>query len=184
MGSTATLTGYGAAVGCGGVDRGGGHGLLRALARGLGRAFRRAESRRPERPTPQAAGSAVEIGLVNATGDLRETRVLQGFQRRCEAALNPGRPRVVVDLGRVVTADTKLVATLIMLLQRARSVGVPLELTVSSRVYDWITLCRVEWLLHARCVQGGRDGQRACGEASRVTGAEENGQGRRMACCA
>ncbi|MFH0981791.1 MAG: hypothetical protein V2A79_09655 [Planctomycetota bacterium] len=93
----------------------------------------------------------MDTRVIDATGNLCDTRVLQGFHHRCEQVLNPGRRCVAVDLAKVTSANTKLVATLVILLQHARSMGVPLELTVSDRVYDWITLCRVERLLHATC---------------------------------
>ena len=52
--------------------------------------------------------------MVGAAGDLRETRVLQVFHRRCEGALSPMPQRVVLDLAGVTSADTKLVATLVL----------------------------------------------------------------------
>lgn len=90
--------------------------------------------------------------VVDAAGDLRDTRVLQVFHRRCEGTLNPAPRRVVVDLAGVTSADTKLVATLVLLLRRAHSEGVPLDLATPDRVNGWIMLCQVEHLLRPACV--------------------------------
>jgi len=130
-------------------------GSLQALASGLRRMLERFEDTSAERQQAPEPRYAADTRIVNATGDLRDTRVLQAFHRRCEEALNPGRRRVRVDLADVASADTKLVATLLVLWRRAKAVGVPVELTVSSRVYEWISLCQVQGSLQPACVQYG-----------------------------
>jgi len=87
--------------------------------------------------------------VVTASGDLRDTRLLQSFHRRCEEAVSPRRRRVAVDLGRVTDANTKLIATLVLLRRWAQAQGVLLDLNVPDCVHDWMTLCQVEWLLRA-----------------------------------
>jgi anti-anti-sigma regulatory factor len=89
--------------------------------------------------------------VVGAAGNLCETRVLQVFHRRCEGALSPTPRRVVLDLAGVTSADTKLVAALVLLLRRADSEGVPLELVAPARVRAWIALCQLEHLLRPAC---------------------------------
>ena len=121
--------------------------------------------------------SAMDTRVVDATGNLCDTRVLQGFHRRCEQVLSSGKRRVTLDLANVMSADTKLVATLITLLRRAQLEGVHLKLMVSKRVYGWITVCRVERLLRPTCAhnQAPLDAHRGC---PRARGTREKDQ-----CC-
>ena len=149
MESTATAADHGLGGSCG-ANRPVQLGLFQSLARGLRRILKRSESRQGEERGAAERQGAMHTRVVDATGNLCDTRMLRGFHHRCERVMNPGRRCVAVDLTNVTSADTKLVATLIILRQRAQSVGAPLELTVSSRVYDWITLCRVERLLQPR----------------------------------
>lgn len=146
MGSRAMLA-HRSRSGTYGANPGMHFGLLRAFARALRRSRERSESGRQQQRNATGRHGTMDTQVVDATGDLCDTRVLRVFHRRCEEALSPGRRCLVVDLADVTSADTKLVATLVTLLQRAQALGVPLELIVSSRVYGWITLCRVERLL-------------------------------------
>jgi anti-anti-sigma regulatory factor len=150
MAGTAMLTDHGRG-GSYGVSRRVQFGLFQAFARVLRWVLERSESRPEERRSATGVQGTVHTRVVDAAGDLCDTRVLEGFHHRCEQALAPGRRCVVVDLAHVTSADTKLVATLITLLRRAQSADVPLEFTVSSHVHRWITLCRVERLLRPTC---------------------------------
>ena len=149
MGSTATAANHGLGGSCG-ANRPVRFGLFRAFARGLRGILERSKRRQGEERGATERQGSMDTRVIDATGNLCDTRMLRGFHHRCEQVMNPGRRCVAVDLTNVTSADTKLVATLVILRQRAQSVGAPLELTVSSRVYDWITLCRVERLLQPR----------------------------------
>ncbi|MFH1748675.1 MAG: STAS domain-containing protein [Planctomycetota bacterium] len=104
-------------------------------------------SHKSESPPVPEKHPSESTRAVDAVGNLCDTRVLDVFHRRCVQAMNPERRTVVVDLARVTSVDTKLIATLITLLKQARAAGKSLDLTVSDRVYDWIRLCQVERLL-------------------------------------
>jgi len=98
-------------------------------------------------PEVECGPSAMDTHVVAAMGNLCDTQVLQGFHRRCERALNADCRRIRANLVGVQDANTKLIATLITIARRARSAGVPLELTVSDRMRSWITLYRLEQVL-------------------------------------
>ena len=152
MRSTATLTDYG-----GGGSPGELWEAIRtplwALVRNVRRIIPHSKDTLADRRRAATRHGTADTRVVDAVGNLRDTRVLQVFHRRCEGALNPAPRRVVVDLAGVTSADTKLVATLVLLRRRAHSEGVPLELTVSSRVYGWIALCQAEHLLRPACAK-------------------------------
>ena len=152
MGSTATLADDGGGGSLGEL-REAACGLLRALAKGLRRSLGRAERGRMALENTAAPPGPRETRVIEAGGDLRDTRVLQGFQRRCERALVPGSQRVALDLEKAADANTRTIATLVTIVRRARSAGVPLELTVSGRVRGWITLYRLERMLHPECAE-------------------------------
>jgi ABC-type transporter Mla MlaB component len=152
MAGTEIITNHGLSRSSGGHHRGRLR-YLRALAKGLQRILGRTTNRGSKLQCAAGLESATDTRVVTAAGNLRDTRVLQVLHRRCEEALNPGRRCVAVNLTNVTDADTKLVAALIVLLQRARSMGVPLDVSVSDGVYDWIKLYRVERLLQPCCVQ-------------------------------
>ncbi len=90
---------------------------------------------------------AMETRVVKVSGDLSDARAVQDLHRCCLALLNPRRRRVVLDLGGVRRADTKLVAGLVSLARRARSACVRLEIRPSAQVRKWIVLCKMNHLL-------------------------------------
>lgn len=99
-------------------------------------------------PGSRAVASDAERSfLVRASGDLTDCRVLRRFQARCEALLHARIDHVVLDLSEVEQADTKLVACLLVVLRRARSVGVRLEVCCSHTVNEWLAFCRLTQLL-------------------------------------
>jgi anti-anti-sigma regulatory factor len=53
----------------------------------------------------------------------------------------------VLDLSGVTDADTKLVAALVAALRRARAASVKITIIVSTTVYNWISVCRVDRFL-------------------------------------
>jgi anti-anti-sigma regulatory factor len=124
MTGTATLANYGRGGGCG-ENRKALFGLFQALAKGLRRILERSDNGRVERRATAGAQPARDTRVVNAMGSLCDTRLLEGFHRRCEQALSPGRRCVVVDLSGVTSVNTKLVATLVTLLRRAQAEGGP-----------------------------------------------------------
>ena len=171
MGSIATVADFGP----GGSTRAnvrGRLGSLRALANGLRRKLKRREDTSAERQKAPEPRYAADTRVINATGDLRDTRVLQAFHRHCEEALNARHRPLRFNLDDVDSADTKLVATLLVLRQRARAVGVPVELTVSGRVYERISLCQVEGALQPACVQHACDAPQNSGGPSAAPGAQ------------
>jgi ABC-type transporter Mla MlaB component len=143
-------------------------GAIRARTRGLRRLLGRrldtpAERLRASEPAsaaqceaPEYTGAAATqflrqrgTQIVTASGDLRDTRVLQSFHRRCKQALSPGRQRGAVDLGRATDADSKLIATLVVIHRWTQAQGVCLDLSVPDRLRAWIALCQVDRLLYA-----------------------------------
>lgn len=99
-------------------------------------------------PWPSTAGQTdVESRVVSAAGNMCDSRLLRVFHRRCHHTLDSGPASVVVDLAGVTQANTRLVATLVAVLRRARAASVSLELIVSGVVHDWITICNVERFL-------------------------------------
>ena len=110
-----------------------------------------------EDTTPTKDTSSTQ--LIVLSGDLRDPEALLEFHRRCQRLMQPGRRCIVCDLKRVACADTRLVASLVAVLRRARSAGVVLQLRVSPHVRNLIVLCRVEQLLHPEPPTGPIKGQ-------------------------
>ncbi len=97
---------------------------------------------------------ALETHVMFVRGDLSDWRAVQRLHSQCETLVQPGRQRVVLNLVSVDHADTKLVASLVALAQRAQSAQVPFEIRPSSRLWHWIALCRVEQFLNLRTWAG------------------------------
>ncbi|MBK9127818.1 MAG: STAS domain-containing protein [Phycisphaerales bacterium] len=91
-------------------------------------------------------------------GDLRNDEAVAGLYRQVVRLVSAGLSRVVVDLQGVVSADSRLVATLVNLHRRARAGRVALELHVSQRLRDWIRVYRADWLLSATKPSGSSTG--------------------------
>ncbi len=97
---------------------------------------------------------ALETHVMFVQGDLSDWRAVQRLHSYCETLVQPGRQRVVLNLASVDRADTKLVASLVALAQRAQSAQVTFEIRPSSRLWHWIALCRVEQFLNLRTWAG------------------------------
>ena len=97
---------------------------------------------------------ALDTQVMFVRGDLSDWRAVQRLHRHCETLVQPGRQRVVLNLASVDHADTKLVASLVALAQRAQSAQVHFEIRPSSRLCHWIALCRVEQFLNLRTWAG------------------------------
>lgn len=97
---------------------------------------------------------ALETQVMFVRGDLSDWRAVQQLHSHCETLVQPGGQRVVLNLASVDHADTKLVASLVALARRAQSAQVPFEIRPSSRLWHWITLCRVEQFLNLRTWAG------------------------------
>jgi ABC-type transporter Mla MlaB component len=117
-------------------------GRLRRHLASVAAAARHLQTRTTARPGPPPDPTEPEV--LRASGDLSDWRAVRELNRRCEAHLRVGRGRVVIDLSGVERADSKLVASLVLLARRARSVRVAFEIRPSSQVSNWIALCRVD----------------------------------------
>lgn len=90
--------------------------------------------------------------LLAASGDLSNSRALSEFHRRCEALIAARPPQASLDLTKVERADTKLVAVLLLVVRLARSAHVVLDIRVSSRLRQWIAVCKADQLLRPNVV--------------------------------
>ena len=126
-------------------------GLLGSLVASL----RRAPADPPDSTSIDTAAAApsgpvrdgARTRVLTLSGDLTDGQAVREFHQLCEKLVQPGRRRVVLDLRRVSHADTKLVASLVVVLRRAQAAGVTFELHVSPHVGEWIALCQVGRLL-------------------------------------
>lgn len=134
----------------------------RQLRRVLGAAGGWVGRGRPRSPTSGSiACGPVDPELapvVRLGGDLRNDEAVAGLYRQVVRLVSAGLSRVVVDLQGVVSADSRLVATLVNLHRRARAGRVALELHVSQRLRDWIRVYRADWLLSATKPSGSSTG--------------------------
>lgn len=85
--------------------------------------------------------------VIELAGDCRsDSRVISAC-RRISRVAQPGRHRIVVDLAHVVDIDSRLVATLVEGLRRARDIGAAFEVRAPLRVRQWLTSCQVDHLM-------------------------------------
>ena len=66
---------------------------------------------------------------------------------KCAKAIGENHRSVVIDLGLVQLADTKLIACLVTIYQLAMSSSVRLELRPSEAVMELAQFCRLDWLI-------------------------------------
>jgi|GEM_PF-3725915 len=105
------------------------------------RALRGCERRVKARP---ARRDSSRCAVLAASGDLTRDEVLQGLYARCRRAVELGVDELLVDLSGATRADSKVVAMLSAVAQRARRAGIPVEVRCGRVVRDWMRICRVE----------------------------------------
>ena len=77
-------------------------------------------------------------------GNFLDAELVQHLYVLLHRLLESGVDRVVLDLSEVQQADTKLVGCLLVLLCRARSVNVRLEVRCSRIVKKWLAICHLQ----------------------------------------
>ena len=80
-------------------------------------------------------------------GDLRDSRAVHEFYRRCHMLIASEPQQAVLNLSMVTDSDTKLVAVLLLVARLSRTARVPLRILASANLRQWITVCGVEQLL-------------------------------------
>lgn len=78
--------------------------------------------------------------IVEVTLNVRDPAGLADLARRCASALDLPCRRLVIDLTAVRHADTRLLASLVLIRRAARQAGVPIELRVSPHVREWLAV--------------------------------------------
>lgn len=112
-------------------------------------------SERGAKGAPVTAGSnpgchafdPVKTQVLRFVGSARNDKTVRALHSKALELLRPGRRRVVLDLTGVTDADTKVVASLVDAIRHARATCVALDILVSTAVYAWISLCKVEQML-------------------------------------
>ena len=112
---------------------------------GGGRSRRLRRRRRRGRDDAGRASARIVVEQQDLTGGEEATRVFT----RCRRLLGrrAGTDRLVLDLQRVGSADTKLAAFLVDLYQRSQETGVDLEIMPSPAVERIMSVCRLRDLL-------------------------------------
>ncbi len=82
--------------------------------------------------------------VVVGPSDLTRNDALQGVYARCRRAIDLGADGLLIDLSGATHADTKAVAMVSAVAQRARRAGIPVEVRCGKVVRDWMRVCRVE----------------------------------------
>ena len=72
---------------------------------------------------------------------------------RCSKSIHDNAGVLVIDLGRVEHADTKLMACLVAVHQKARASSIRVELWSSKAVLDMIEFCKLRWLLEHAAIE-------------------------------
>jgi anti-anti-sigma regulatory factor len=85
--------------------------------------------------------------VIHPRPDLTADDAISAFLGDVEQALRTDVGRIRVDLSTVRVANTKTVASLVLLLRLARAAGVTVEVRPSTQVHAWIHLCKADWLL-------------------------------------
>ena len=101
--------------------------------------------RRRARDDAGRTSARIVVEQKDLTGGEEATRVFN----RCRRLLGgrAGTDRLVLDLQRVASADTKLAAFLVDLYQRSQETGVVLEIVPSPAVERIMSVCRLRDLL-------------------------------------
>lgn len=95
--------------------------------------------------SPKLTGNPpAEVLETTLADDRAKTKELLKLTGQCRQALEQGVRSVVIDLTRVRIADTKLVATILLLRRLAVSRGVNLRVRTSESVRQWMEVCGVE----------------------------------------
>ncbi|MCW5776563.1 MAG: STAS domain-containing protein [Phycisphaeraceae bacterium] len=111
------------------------------------RAMRRTERRTNAKPVMLASSPCA---VVIASGDLTQHQALQVVYARCRRALELGTLELVIDMSGATRADTKAVAMVSAVVQRARRAGIPVEVRCCQMMRDWMRVCRVERYFNLR----------------------------------
>ncbi len=98
---------------------------------------------RRDKARPERAKSS-RCAVVAASGDLTRDDALQGVYLRCRRAIDLGADELLIDMSGATRADSKAVAMLSAVAQRARRAGIPVEVRCGRVVRDWMRVCRVE----------------------------------------
>jgi len=80
--------------------------------------------------------------VVQLSGSLCRDSAIESLRRQCLEDIKASPRRLVLDLEHVEQVDTKFIACLVCLRRTAQAAGVHLELRLSPRVKDWLTLCK------------------------------------------
>jgi ABC-type transporter Mla MlaB component len=93
------------------------------------------------------AGERTRTQVIRVAGDLRDTVFLKRLNDAATRCVRPGRGRLVLDLEAVEEADTRLVAELVTIAQRAVKAGVAWQVRASEKLRRWITLYKLDRVL-------------------------------------
>ncbi|MCL4740602.1 MAG: STAS domain-containing protein [Phycisphaerales bacterium] len=115
------------------------------------RLFERASRRRAPRDQPRPVRpNSSRCAVVAGSGDLTRDDALQAVYARCRRAIELGADELLIDLSGATRADSKAVAMLSAVAQRARRARIPVEVRCGRVVRDWMRVCRVERFFNLR----------------------------------
>lgn len=98
------------------------------------------------RAMPDAAHG---VGLVSCSWeDATEPGCVEGLKRAVGELARPGVHVIVMDLSSVRTADSSLVACLVIAHRLALLSGTELVVVVSPSLLDWVRVCGVRGVVH------------------------------------
>ncbi len=85
--------------------------------------------------------------LLKAPADLTDCQALKAFHRQCGRAIRSRPGRLVIDLSGVESADSKLMACLVIIERDADRRGIQCAVIASVRVRAWAEILGLTSLL-------------------------------------